>query len=296
LYGGSVPDEKLNHMNKNKDIKWNKIIKPQRHLLEINFKDLWLYRELLYMFVKRDIITVYKQTIFGPIWYFVQPILTMLVYLFIFSIIARIPTDGVPAPLFYLSGIIMWNYFSESFNQTSDTFFQNAAIFGKVYFPRMIVPLSKVISALIKFAIQSLLFLIVYFYFNDASTEINTNLLILIPFLVILMGLLGCGTGIIFSSLTTKYRDLKFVITFGMQLMMYATPIIYPMSIVPNDYQYLILWNPMAHIVEAFRYILLGSGEFTSSGLLYTAVFAILVLFIGIVVFNKAEQKFMDTI
>jgi homopolymeric O-antigen transport system permease protein len=284
--------------NELKNNNWDKIIKPQRHLLEINFKEIWMYRELLYMFVKRDIITVYKQTIFGPIWYFVQPILTMLVYLIIFSVIARIPTDGIPPPLFYLAGIILWNYFSESFNQTSDTFFQNAAIFGKVYFPRLIVPFSKVISALIKFLIQSLLFLLTYFYFyfKGVSIEPNTGLLILVPYLVILMGLLGFGAGIIFSSLTTKYRDLKFVITFGVQLMMYATPVIYPISIVPSDYRILILWNPMAHIIEAFKYILLGSGEFTYLGLFYTTFFTILILFIGIVIFNNTEQKFMDTV
>jgi homopolymeric O-antigen transport system permease protein len=281
-----------------KENKWDKVIRPQRHLLEINFRELWRYRELLFMFVKRDIITVYKQTIFGPIWYFVQPILTMLVYIVIFSVIARIPTDGIPPPLFYLTGIILWNYFSESFNQTSDTFYQNAAIFGKVYFPRLIVPFSKVISALIKILIQSLLFLLTYFYFyfNGASIELNTRLLILIPYLVILMGLLGFGAGIIFSSLTSKYRDLKFVITFSVQLMMYATPVIYPMSIVPSDYRYLILWNPMTHIVEAFKYILLGTGEFTFYGLLYTTLFTILILFIGIVIFNNTEQKFMDTV
>ncbi len=224
------------------------------------------------MFVKRDIITVYKQTIFGPIWYFVQPILTMLVYIVIFSVIAKIPTDGIPPPLFYLAGIIMWNYFSECFGQTSDTFFQNTYIFGKVYFPRLIVPSSKFISAFIKRIIQSLLFLMLYFYFfnKGINFKLNIMLLILIPYLVILMGLLGCGAGIIFSSLTTKYRDLKFVIKFGVQLMMYATPIIYPLSIVPSEYRILILLNPMAHIIEAFKYILLGSGEFTYQGIFYS--------------------------
>ncbi|MCG8477319.1 MAG: ABC transporter permease [Cytophagales bacterium] len=276
---------------------WDLVIRPQSHLLDINFRDIWRYRDLIYMFVKRDIVTVYKQTILGPVWFFVQPVMTMLVYVLVFGNIAKISTDGIPQPLFYLAGIIMWNYFAECFNQTSDTFTQNASIFGKVYFPRLVVPISKVISGLIKYFIQFALFLAVYLYFYFTRTDIHPNeIILLLPVLVLLMAGQGLGFGIIFSSMTTKYRDLKFLITFGIQLFMYATPIIYPMSALGEKMRYYMSFNPMAHLIEAFKYAFLGSGQFTWGGIGYAAGFTAVVLALGIVIFNKVEKSFMDTV
>ena len=284
-------------MTKISTSQWDQVIKPKRSLFDIRFGELWNYRDLLFMFIKRDIVTLYKQTILGPIWFFIQPVLTMLVYIVVFSNIAKIPTDEIPPPVFYLAGIVMWNYFAECFGQTSDTFFQNASIFGKVYFPRLILPISKIISALIKYFIQLLLFLAVTLYFFIEGANIKPNgAILLIPFLVILMAGLGLGSGIIFSSLTTKYRDLKFLISFGVQLLMYATPVIYPMSIIPAEYRSLIMWNPIAHIIEAFKYAFLGTGELSSGGLLYASVFTLIILVAGVVIFVKTEENFADTI
>lgn len=276
---------------------WNLEIKPKRHVFDINFKEIWDYRDLLMMFVKRDIVTVYKQTVLGPVWFFVQPIMTMFVYIFVFGNIAGISTDGIPKALFYLSGIVLWNYFSESFTQTSDTFSQNAAIFGKVYFPRLIMPMSKVVSGLIKFAIQSSLFLVLYSYYLFTTDVLNPNITILLtPLLVLLMAGMGFGFGIIFSSLTTKYRDLKFLIQFGIQLLMYATPIIYPMSTIPENIRFYLEINPIAHIIEAFKYAFLGAGEFSIGGIVYASIFTITTLILGVLIFNKTEQSFMDTV
>lgn len=272
-------------------------IHPKRHLLDINFKDLWDYRDLLFMFVKRDIVTIYKQTVLGPIWFFVQPIMTMLVYVVVFGNIAQISTDSIPAPLFYLSGIILWNYFSESFNKTSTTFTANAGIFGKVYFPRLIVPLSVVISNVIKFFIQFGLFLIVWGYFLASGADIHPNgWMFATAYCLLLMAGLGLGFGIIFSSLTTKYRDLTFLLAFGVQLAMYATPIIYPMSTLSEKYQRVLWWNPIAHIIETFKYGFLGAGQASIPGLAYTTAFTIFVLTLGVVIFNRTEQTFMDTV
>lgn len=279
------------------DDSWDLVIRPKRHLLDVNLKEIWDYRDLLYMFVKRDIITIYKQTILGPIWFFVQPIMTMLVYVVVFGNIAKIGTDGIPKPLFYLSGIIMWNYFAESFNKTSTTFVSNAGIFGKVYFPRLIVPLSLVTSGLIKFLIQFGLFLAVYLYFYFTRNDIHPNpWLLSTAYLLLLMAGLGLGFGIIFSSLTTKYRDLTFLIGFGVQLAMYATPIIYPMSLLGERMQAIMWWNPIAHIIETFKYGFLGAGEASITGLAYTTIFMIIVLTLGIIIFNRTEQTFMDTV
>lgn len=276
---------------------WDLIIQPKRHLLDVNLKELWDYRDLLYMFVKRDIVTVYKQTILGPIWFFVQPIMTTLVYVVVFGNIAKISTDEIPAPLFYLSGITLWNYFAESFNKTSTTFTANAAIFGKVYFPRLIVPLSVVISNMIKFLIQFGLFLTVWSYFLATSDVIHPNAWILSTvYCLLLMAGLGLGFGIIFSSLTTKYRDLTFLIQFGVQLAMYATPIIYPMSTLSEKYQKVLWWNPISHIVETFKYGFLGAGEASIPGLAYATIFTITTLAFGIIIFNRTEQTFMDTV
>jgi len=284
-------------MNQDQENYWTNIIVSKRNLLDINLAEIWEYKDLLYMFIRRDIVTIYKQTILGPIWYFIQPLLTMVVYIIVFSNIANIPTDNVPPALFYLAGIVMWNYFSDSFSQTSDTFFQNASIFGKVYFPRIIVPLSKVISTLIKFFIQALLFFAVYIYFFIRGSNLNPGYtVLLVPFYLFLMGSIGLGVGIIFSSLTTKYRDLKFIISTFIQLFMYATPVIYPMSILPEKYYAMMFFNPVAHIIEGFKFAFFGSGELNIGGLVYTTIFAFIILIAGIIIFNKIEHNFMDTI
>ena len=276
---------------------WTFEIKPKSSLFDVNLKELWQYRDLLFMFVKRDIVTVYKQTVLGPIWFFVQPIMTMFVYIFVFGNIAGLSTDGLPKALFYLSGIIMWNYFAEAFNSTSDTFTLNANIFGKVYFPRLIVPMSKIVSGLIKFIIQYGLFLAVYTYYLISGSDVHPNWWILLtPYLIVLMAGLGLGFGLIFTSLTTKYRDLKFLIQFGVQLVMYATPIIYPLSSVEGKLRTLMNYNPFAHIIETFKYAYLGTGEFSLKGIAYASVVMIVVLVSGVLIFNKTEKSFMDTV
>ena len=277
---------------------WDLIIRPKRHLLDVNLQELWDYRDLLYMFVKRDIVTVYKQTVLGPIWFFVQPIMTTLVYLFVFGRIAKISTDGIPGPLFYMSGVVIWNYFSESLQKTSSTFVSNAGIFGKVYFPRLIVPLSLVTSGVIKFLIQFGLFLATWAWYLTTTTDIiHPNAWLLVtPYLLLLMAGMGLGIGIIFSSLTTKYRDLTFLLSFGVQLAMYATPIIYPMSSLSEGARKILWWNPIAHVIECFKYGFLGSGDATLSGMAYTTAFTLIVLVLGVIIFNRTEQTFMDTV
>ncbi|MCP4440174.1 MAG: ABC transporter permease [Aureispira sp.] len=277
--------------------KWDLVIKPSKGLLNFNFKELWRYRDLLTMFVKRDVVTLYKQTVLGPIWFFIQPIMTMVVYVVVFGNIAEIPTDGIPQPLFYLSGIIIWNYFSECFIQTSDTFAQNQNIFGKVYFPRLIMPMSKVASGLIKFFIQFFLFLGVFIYYMTQGVCFSFSLsLLLIPYLIMLMAGLGLGFGLIFTSMTTKYRDLKFLVQFGVQLLMYATPIIYPMSMLEGRLKDVIYLNPLAHVVESFKYVFLGQGDLSFYGLLYASIFTAVIVFMGMLIFNKTERNFVDTI
>ncbi len=275
------------------------IIRPKKHAFDINFKEIWQYRDLLTMFVKRDVITVYKQTVLGPIWFIVQPILTTIIYMVVFGGIAKISTDGTPMALFYLSGIVVWNYFAESFNQTSDTFTQNAAIFGKVYFPRLIMPLSKVASGLIKFFIQFFFFLAVYaYYLIQGESTVQPNWTIaLLPVYIAIMALMGMGMGLLFTSLTTKYRDLKFLISFGVQLLMYATPVIYPISTIPEGkLKMLIMANPLSSIVEGFKYAFLGAGEFSWGMLGYSAGFTAVMLVVGIVVFHKTERNFIDIV
>lgn len=276
---------------------WTLVITPRRSLLSLPIRDLWEFRDLLGMLVQRDIVTIYKQTILGPIWYVFQPLMTMLMFVLIFGNIANIPTDGVPQPLFYLAGIVLWNYFAETFSRTSGTFLLNAELFGKVYFPRLLVPLSFVISGLIKFAIQLGLLLVLYAWFLFTSPLIHPNAwLLLIPVLMLLMAGLGLGFGILFSSLTTKYRDLNFVIQFGVQLLMYATPIIYPMSLLSPRMRSLMWWNPLAHLVEIFRYGLLGAGAPSWSGLGYASLFTVLLVLVSVLIFNRTEQNFMDTV
>jgi len=276
---------------------WDLIIRPKRHLLDVNFKEIWDYRDLLYMFVKRDIVTVYQQTILGPIWFFIQPILTMLTFVIVFGRIARISTEGVPAPLFYLSGIIIWNYFQDCLLKTSSTFASNSGIFGKVYFPRLIVPLSQVISGVIKFLIQMTLFLVIYSGYLATSDAVHPNLWLLsTAYCLLLMAGMSLGLGIIFSSFTTKYRDLTFLLGFGVQLLMYASPIIYPMSILPPQIRAYLWWNPIAHVVECFKYGFLGIGQASVDGLAYTTGFTFVTLVIGVIIFNRTEQTFMDTV
>jgi lipopolysaccharide transport system permease protein len=278
--------------------KWTEIISPKRSLLDIKLKELWRYRDLIMLFVRRDFVSQYKQTILGPIWLFIQPLFTTLTFFFVFNQIAKIPTDNIDPILFYLSGITLWNYFSDCFNKTSNTFVANAGIFGKVYFPRLATPISIVFSNLIKLGIQVLLFLAIMGYqiiFKGAEVNINLHILIL-PFLIILMAVMGLGLGIIFSALTTKYRDLSFLLAFGIQLLMYATPIIYPLSYTSGKLHTLISMNPLTPIMESFRYAFFSIGSFDWSGLAYTSIFSFGVLFLGIIIFNQVEKSFMDTV
>lgn len=277
---------------------WTEIISPKRSLLDINLKELWRYRDLIMLFVRRDFVSQYKQTILGPIWLFIQPLFTTLTFFFVFNQIAKIPTDNIDPILFYLSGITLWNYFSDCFNKTSNTFVANAGIFGKVYFPRLATPISIVISNLIKLGIQILLFLAIMVYqifIKDIQVNVNTHILIL-PYLILLMAVMGLGLGIIFSALTTKYRDLSFLLTFGIQLLMYATPIIYPLSYTGGKLHTIISMNPLTPIMESFRYAFFSIGSFDWSGLAYTSIFSFGVLFLGIIIFNQVEKSFMDTV
>lgn len=277
---------------------WTMDIEPQRSLFDLRLRELWQYRDLVMLFVRRDFVAVYKQTILGPLWYLIQPLLTALTFTFIFGQVAQLPTDGLPQFLFYMSGTVIWSYFAECLNKTSNTFVQNANLFGKVYFPRMAVPVSILISNLITFAIQFLLFLAFVLFFVLRGTEVQIHVwwIALSPILILMMAGLGLGFGIIISSLTTKYRDLRFLVTFGVQLLMYATPVIYPVSSIPERFQWIILANPMTPVVEAFRFAFLGVGTVNSLNLLYSFVFMLVVVFIGSIVFNRVEQTFMDTV
>jgi lipopolysaccharide transport system permease protein len=280
-----------------KEEHWDLIIGPKKHLLDINLKQVYAYRDLLMMFVKRDFVTFYKQTILGPIWFFIQPILTTIIYLVIFGRIAGLSTDGVPQVAFYLAGITIWNYFSETLTTTSNVFITNAAIFGKVYFPRLIMPLSIVVSGLMKFAIQFLLFIIAVLYYTFIQHSIHPNIWILAtPLLIAMMASLSLGIGMIFSSLTSKYKDLTFLLTFGIQLFMYATPVIYPTSILSPTLKMIMSWNPLTGIFECFRYAFLGAGDFTPSMLVYGAIVIFAILIAGTLIFNKIEKSFTDTI
>jgi len=288
-------------MTENKNISspenWTMIIKPKRHWLDINMSELWRYKDLIILFVRRDFVAKYKQTILGPLWFIIQPLLTTLMFTVVFGKIAKIPTDGLPHILFYLSGITIWNYFAESLKATSNTFVTNANIFGKVYFPRLAVPISIVISNIILFFVQFMFLavFIIIFYFSGYHFTPNIYILLL-PLLLILMAGLGLGFGIMISSLTTKYRDLTYLVSFGVQLWMYATPIVYPLSELSGRLKYAALANPVTSVVETFRYIMLGAGTLNWFYLLYSFSFMIIVLFIGILLFNKIEQSFMDTV
>ena len=276
---------------------WDLTINPHSKWYDLRIKEIFKYKDLLFLFVKRDFVSIYKQTILGPLWFFLQPIITAITFTVIFGNLAKISTDGLPQILFYMCGITLWNYFADTLTKTADTFSSNANIFGKVYFPRMIVPLSVVVSNLIKLAIQFLLFLGIWIYYLIQSDLIHPNkMLVLIPFLIILIGFMALSFGIIISSLTTKYRDLKFLVTFGIQLMMYASPIVYPLSIVPEKYKWIIVANPVTSIIETFKYAFLGVGEFSWLYLGYSTLFTIVLFLIGLVIFHRVEKSFMDTV
>jgi len=279
---------------------WDLVIKGHTSLFDLRFKDLWNYRDLLFMFVKRDFVSFYKQTILGPLWFFIQPIFTTLVFTFVFGKLAGISADGLPHQLFYLTGITAWNYFSDCLIKTSTVFKDNTSIFGKVYFPRLIMPLSIIVSNLVRFSVQLLLLVFMMVYFNifpipNTSFQVTEGIF-LFPILLVLMAFMGLGMGLIITAATTKYKDLTFLVSFGVQLLMYGTTVIYPLSAAPLEYKKYLELNPMTSIIEAFRYAFLGKGEFTIWSISYSILFTIIVLFLGIIIFNKTEKNFVDTI
>ena len=276
---------------------WSLIIRPKKKLLDIDIKGLWRYRDLWLMYVRRDIVTVYKQTVLGPLWFLIQPVFTTVMYMFVFGGLAKISTDGAPQPLFYLSGIMMWNYFSECFGVSSNVFSANAGVFGKVYFPRLVVPLAGLTSNLVKMLIQLVLFILVYVGYLIAGQELSVNAtLLLFPFYILLLAFHGLSWGLIVSSVTSKYRDVRFLVAFGLQLFMYATPVIYPMSVASGKVKAILELNPLTPVFEAFKYGCLGCGSFSWGGLLYSTVFMLVMLFVSVLVFNRTERTFMDTV
>ena len=279
--------------------KYRMVITPHQKLWSVDFKEIWRYRDLIELFVKRNIVVQYKQTILGPLWYLIQPILTVIMNMVVFGGIAKMSTDGVPQAIFYMAGNVCWFYFADCLNQTSNTFTANQAMFGKVYFPRLVVPISTVISNLLRFGIQIGLFVVfyLYFFFSGADISVNVPALALIPVFIVMLAGLGLGFGILVSSMTTKYRDLTILFTFIVQLWMYATPIVYPISMVTNDtLRTIIMANPMTSIIEAFKYATLGQGYFSWFALGYSFAFMTILLVFGVVVFNKVQRSFMDTV
>lgn len=290
-----MTDKQHHHSAKNE--MWDLVIEPHHHLFDLKLKAVWHYRDLLLLLVRRDFVSFYKQTVLGPLWFFIQPLLTTIMFTFVFGRLAGISTDSLPQPLFYLAGITCWNYFADCLIKTSTVFKDNANIFGKVYFPRLIMPLSIVVSNLVRFAVQFILFLIVMFYYIARGTELHVTWAVsLFPLLVILMAVLGLGAGMIISAMTTKYRDLAFLVTFGVQLLMYATTVIYPLSAAPAKYHWLIKLNPMTAIIETFRYGFFGKGSFSWASLGYAGIETIVLVFFGVLIFNKVEKNFVDTV
>ncbi len=295
-------------LNKLEKENWSLVIKPRNKWLQLHLDDLWRYRDLLLLFVKRDFVAIYKQTVLGPTWFFIQPILTTIIFTVVFGNIAQLDTNDLPPMLFYLSGVTVWSYFAESLNKTSNVFVANAAIFGKVYFPRLILPMSIILSNLIKFAIQFLLFATVMAYYLVTTDKVNPQIsIVLFPVLVLMLGLLGLGIGLIISSMTTKYRDLTHLVKFGVQLLMYATPIVYPLSelsnkkisdnpLIADGIRLFINLNPLTHIVEAFRFSFLGKGTVSVNYLLYSGFMIFFILIAGMIIFNRTEKSFMDTV
>ncbi|MBN1886750.1 MAG: ABC transporter permease [Thermoflexales bacterium] len=276
---------------------WTMIIRPQGSWLDLRLGELWRYRDLVGLFVWRDFVAIYKQTILGPLWHLVQPLMTTITFTIIFGNFARLPTDGLPGFLFYMSGTLIWGYFSACLVSTSNTFIGNAGIFGKVYFPRLAVPVSILVSRLIAFAIQFGLFLAFLAYFALAGAAVRPNAwLLLTPLLLLMMAGFGLGFGILVSALTTRYRDLQQLVAFGVQLWMYATPVIYPLSAIPQRYRWLILANPLTPVVESFRYAFLGAGTVNLAHLLYSLAVMVAVLLLGVLLFNRVERTFMDTV
>lgn len=276
---------------------WDLVIEAQNNLWSLKLGDVWRYRDLLLLMVRRDFVSFYKQTVLGPLWFFIQPIFTTITFTVIFGRLAGISTDGLPQPLFYMVGITMWNYFSESLNKTSTVFRDNAGIFGKVYFPRLIIPLSIIVSNLIKFGVQLLLLSLLMAYYAFKGNSFSPSLyLLLFPLLIVLMAAQGLGLGMIITAMTNKYRDLAFLLGFGVQLLMYATPVIYPLSSIEEPYRTYLSLNPMAEIIEIARLGLLGQGYFTWLTFSYTVGVTLLILITGIFVFNKVEKSFIDTV
>lgn len=282
--------------NDNQSEDWDLVIKGQSSLFDVNFKDLWHYRDLLFLFVKRDFVTVYKQTILGPLWFFIQPLLTTITFTIVFGVVAQLNTDGAPKIIFYMAGITLWNYFSTCLTTVAGVFTTNASIFGKVYFPRLIMPLTIVISNLMKFGVQFLLFLgfVIYFVLKG---QIHPNVyIVLTPYIIILMAVISMGIGLILTAMTTKYKDLTQLITFGIQLFMYITPVIYSSTSIPQDYRWLVDLNPLVSLFDYMRFAYIGIGEFSIASLIYPTVFSIVCLTIGILVFNKSQKTFIDTV
>jgi len=285
-------------MVNNEEENWTLVIdkKSNKSILQI-LKSIFNYKDLLFLFVKRDFIAQYKQTLLGPLWFFIQPVLTTITFSVIFGNLAKISTDGIPNILFYMTGITFWNYFADCVNKTSNTFTLNQGLFGKVYFPRLIVPISIILTNLLKFCIQFFLLIIFWIYYFSISDSISIqNTILFFPLLIFSMALLGLGVGMVISSLTTKYRDLSFLVTFGVQLFMYASPIVYPLSIVPIKYKWIILLNPMTSIIETFKHGFIGAGVFEPFWLIYSFVISVLLFFIGVKIFNKVEKSFIDTV
>ena len=284
-------------VNGNHEQHWDLEIKPQNSVFDLHLKDVWAYRDLLWLLVRRDFVSFYKQTIFGPLWFFIQPVFTTIIFTFIFSNLAKISTNAAPAPLFYMAGTVAWNYFADSLTKTSTVFKDNAPIFGKVYFPRLIMPISIVFSNLVKFGVQFILFIILLVYYMLEGYKVQPNLYVLLfPVVILLMAILGLGVGLIITAATTKYRDLAFVVTFGITLLMYATPVIYPLSAAPLKYRSIIALNPMSGLIETFRYGFLGTGQFYPGAFVYSVVASLVVFLIGLIVFNKVEKNFVDTV
>ena len=288
-------------MNTNQKDNWLYEINANKKILDLNLREVWRYRDLLILFVKRDITTVYKQTILGPLWYFIQPLFTSVIFTLVFNNLGNISTGGLPPFLFNLTGITIWNYFTACFTGTSDTFTKNAGIFGKVYFPRVIMPLSVTISNLVKFGIQLLILIAFYIYYLSIGVELSFNFtIIFFPLLVAVMAITGLGLGMITSAMTTKYRDLKVLVGFAVSLLMYISAVPYPIEVarekLPNFASNIISYNPLSHILESFRYMVLNTGTFSWGGAIYALVFGFLVFFIGLIIFNRTEKSFIDTV
>ncbi|QVY65784.1 ABC transporter permease [Polaribacter sp. Q13] len=282
-------------MNKEK---WLLEITPKNNLFDLNLKEVWDYKDLLFLFVKRDVITLYKQTILGPLWYLIQPLFTSVIFTLVFNNVAGIQTGGIPPFLFNLAGITTWNYFKDCLTQTADTFKKNEQIFGKVYFPRIIMPMSVVVSNLLKFGIQIFIFILFYCYFLFTGYDIEpSKYVFLFPVLVLFMGMLGLGLGMIISSMVTKYRDLTFLVSFGIQLLMYISLVVLPLSLFQEKgFEWAVKYNPMAYIIETGRFMLLNEGSISLFGIVYTVVITLVTLLLGVLIFNKTEKSFIDTI